>query len=167
MIWRWTWTRQRPRYSLVDYLSVLLSTPYLLVESLLSSQGAGGGPPSRFSTLIKRALILQMNQIMTISQEVMTKVDMSMTRTTLSMAVSPGREGIERSHREEPASCMVRAAQGLHRGSGRIPLSIPPFFSSTDTEWFPSRGRRLSFSLSRTDFVMINFCRPHGFSRPP
>ena len=83
MIWRWTWTRQRPRYSLVDYLSVLLSTPYLLAESLLSSQGAGGGPPSHFSTPIKRALIRQMNQIMTISQEVMTKVDMSMTGTTL------------------------------------------------------------------------------------
>ena len=38
---------------------------------------------SRFSTLIKRALIHQIIKIMTISQKIMTKVDISMTGTTL------------------------------------------------------------------------------------
>jgi len=60
--------RQRQIYSLVDYVPILLSMLYLFDESLFRCGVGDCGPPSRFSTVMERALIRQMIEIMTKSQ---------------------------------------------------------------------------------------------------
>jgi len=61
---------------------VCFSVSHVLVAKILSSFESGG-PLSRFPTPLKRALIEPMVEIMTQNHQIMTAVDMSMTRTTL------------------------------------------------------------------------------------
>jgi len=61
---------------------VCFSMSHVLVAQILPSSGSGG-PLKRFPTPLKRTLIEPMVEIMMQNHQIMTAVDMSMTRTTL------------------------------------------------------------------------------------
>jgi len=64
------------------YMFVCFSVSHVLVAQILPSSGSGG-PLKRFPTPLKRTLIEPMVEIMMQNHQIMTAVDMSMTRTTL------------------------------------------------------------------------------------
>ena len=68
----------------------------MFVASILSAIACvfgNGGPPSHFSTVMKRVLVEQMIQIMGKVTKIMTTLDISMTRTTLSSPDAPSVQG--------------------------------------------------------------------------